>query len=207
MSKIISKGFRFLGGLYYFVFAQILFLNKYDRKYTQSITWYGYGKRGYRKIMSPGWKWAVDSYRGNRRLGVNQAARWPVSPRCTVIIPENVIFDPDDQNIFQSFGIYYQAFGKIIIGKGTTIGPNVGLITSNHLLGNIDTHDKPKDVTIGKHCWIGMNSMILPGVRLGNHVVVGAGSVVTKSFEEDYLLIAGNPARVIKRIQNDEKEG
>jgi acetyltransferase-like isoleucine patch superfamily enzyme len=201
MKDLIQKGFRFTVGLYYFVYAQILFSVRYDRQYTRSL-WYGFGEHGYRRIMRPGWKWAVNSYKGNKKLGVNQEVKWPVSPRCTVIIPENITFDPDDQNIFQSYGIYYQAFGRITIGKGTTIGPNVGLITANHLVSNVGRHDKAKEIRIGEGCWIGMNSVILPGVCLGNHVVVGAGSIVTKSFDEDNLVVAGNPARIIRRLEN-----
>ena len=49
-----------------------------------------------------------------------------------------------------------------------------------------------------------MNSMILPGVTLGSHTVVGAGSVVTKSFPEGYCVIAGNPAKKIKAIKKTE---
>ena len=45
---------------------------------------------------------------------------------------------------------------------------------------------EPKDVVLGKYCWIGMNSVILPGVVLGDHTVVGAGSVVTKSLSKGY---------------------
>lgn len=50
---------------------------------------------------------------------------------------------------------------------------------------------------IGKHCVIGGRAIILPGVSLGDHVFVGAGSVVTKSFPS-HCLIAGNPARMIR---------
>ena len=50
-----------------------------------------------------------------------------------------------------------------------------------------------------------MNSVILPGVTLGNHTIVGAGSVVTKSFDEGYCIIAGNPARIVKRFNKNEK--
>lgn len=54
-------------------------------------------------------------------------------------------------------------------------------------------------IKIGNNCFIGTNAIILPDVTLGNNVVVGAGSVVTKSFPND-VIIAGNPAKVIKRL-------
>ena len=57
----------------------------------------------------------------------------------------------------------------------------------------------PKKVSIGNNVWIGGGVTILPGVSLGNNVVVGAGSVVTKSFP-DNVIIAGNPATIIKKL-------
>jgi acetyltransferase-like isoleucine patch superfamily enzyme len=57
---------------------------------------------------------------------------------------------------------------------------------------------KTAPVTIGDAVWIGANAVILPGVSLGTHVVVGAGSVVTKDVA-DFCVVAGNPARVIRR--------
>ena len=98
-------------------------------------------------------------------------------------------------------GSYYQSFGKITIGKGTYIAQNVGIITANHDLHNLDLQAEAKDVIIGERCWIGMNSIILPGTTLGPHTVVGAGSVVTKSFEEGNCIIAGNPAKIIRNLQ------
>ena len=78
---------------------------------------------------------------------------------------------------------YIQGGGKIVIGDYTQIGPNLGIISSNH-----DPYDNsmsvPGEVLIGDYCWIGMGSVVLPGITLGDHTVVGAGSLVTKSFPE-----------------------
>ena len=57
----------------------------------------------------------------------------------------------------------------------------------------------PSKVEIGNNVWIGGGVTILPGVSIGNNTVVGAGSVVTKSFP-DNVVIAGNPAKIIKKL-------
>ncbi|WP_259756635.1 acyltransferase [Pseudomonas sp. GCEP-101] len=104
-------------------------------------------------------------------------------------------------NNFQSPGTYFQNFkGHIHIGKGSYIAPNVGIITSNHDLMDLDKHSISEDVVIGRKCWIGMNSVILPGVELGDATIVAAGSVVTKSFKEGNIVIGGCPAKEIKKL-------
>jgi len=114
----------------------------------------------------------------------------------------NIDFNIDDLNNFQSPGCYFQNFSaKIILGKGTYIAPNVGLITANHDLNDLDKHVIGKTIELGQNCWIGMNSVIMPGVILGDSTVVGAGSVVTKSFREGNIVIAGCPAKVIKELK------
>lgn len=150
-----------------------------------------------------GWNWVIRTAKERRNSGVNLNVPWPVSSRSQVVGARNIIFDPDDLNNFQHFGCYFQGKGKIVIGKGTYIAPNVGIITANHDLTDLDKNAPPKDVVIGEKSWIGMNSMILPGVCLGPHTVVGAGSVVTKSFVEGYCVLAGNPAREIKKIEEE----
>lgn len=62
----------------------------------------------------------------------------------------------------------------------------------------------PKEVRIDDYCWIGMNVVIMPGVHLGPRTVVGAGSVVTKSFPDGYCVIGGNPARLIKELDKEK---
>lgn len=148
-----------------------------------------------------GWNWVIQDAKNCLRGGVNTNCLWPVSSDIRVVGASNISFNPDDLNIFQHFGCYFQGKGKITIGKGTWIAPNVGIITANHSLADLDNHDKADAVTIGEKCWIGMNSMILPGVVLGKGTVVGAGSVVTKSFPDGNCVIAGNPAKIIKTIE------
>ena len=70
----------------------------------------------------------------------------------------------------------------------------------NHNTNNYAKYIKDSPIIIGDNCWIGASSIILPGIKLGNHVVIGAGSVVTKSFLDDNILVAGNPAKKIKDL-------
>ncbi|WP_333558948.1 DapH/DapD/GlmU-related protein [Enterococcus lactis] len=58
---------------------------------------------------------------------------------------------------------------------------------------------------MGEQCWIGMNSVLLPGIILGPKTIVGAGSIVTKSFKEGNCVIAGNPAKVIRKLSSHEE--
>lgn len=147
-----------------------------------------------------GWNWVIQDAKNCHWGGVNLNCPWPVSSEIRIVRPSNISFDPDDLNIFQHFGCYFQGKGKLTIGKGTWIAPNVGIITANHSFDDLDSCDAAENVSIGEKCWIGMNSMILPGVVLGDRTIVGAGSVVTKSFPEGNCVIAGNPAKVIKVI-------
>ena len=93
--------------------------------------------------------------------------------------------------------------GGIDIGNDVFIGPKVNLITINH---DLDPANRSatcrRRIVIEDKVWIGINSTILPGVRIGYGAVVGAGSVVTKDVEP-MTVVAGNPARVIRKIEID----
>jgi acetyltransferase-like isoleucine patch superfamily enzyme len=191
----ILTGFRLLT---VYIHAQCIIKKHYDKKYIESSSFFCGGKYG--AFTASGWRWLINDYKACRKIRVNRDVPWPVSPQIRIVYPENIVFHPDDLNNFQGFGNYFQAIGKITIGHGTYIAPNVGIITSNHTVDNLDEHDEPKPVTLGERCWIGMNSMILPGVTLGEHTVVGAGSVVTKSFPNGNCVIAGNPAKIIRLL-------
>jgi hypothetical protein len=158
----------------------------YDRKYLTG--------RWFDGPDLTGWRWAWRGLRSMNRVP------WPTSPLMTT--DANIDFHPDDLNNFQSPGCYFQTGfgGKITIGRGACIGPNVSIITSNHDMHDLNRHAAAEDVLIGERCWIGANSVILPGVKFGPGTIVGAGSVVPKSFPEGNQVIAGNPARVIREL-------
>lgn len=185
---------RGIKGIFYYLLGHVFAFILYDKKYIDG-KWFEGKLNG---LCATGWKWVVQDGVSRFFGGNNKDAHFPVNQRCIVICPNNIEFDANDLNNFHSFGIYYQAIGKIKIGKGTYIGPNVGLITANHDIKNLDNHSEAKPIVIGAKCWIGMNSVVLPGVKLGDGTIVGAGAVVTKSFPEGHCIIAGNPARIIR---------
>ena len=172
----------------------------YDKKYLT-------GKNFNRDSLSGGWKWILKYWFPQKILGYARNVPFPIPRGVTIGNPKMLVFDPDDMRNFHSLGTYFQGIeAKIIIGKGSKIAPNCGFITANHNKDNLEIHEEGKDIIIGEKCWIGMNSVILPVVALGNNTIVGAGSIVTKSFEEGDIVIAGNPAKIIKNLgdKNDE---
>ena len=168
----------------------------YDHKYLKGK----YFGREYAK----GWTWVMRNWFIQKVIGVNRHVPFPVDFRMKVGNWRNIEFDQDNINIFQKVGNYYQGTdAKIIVGKNTWIANGVAIITANHDLEDLDTHSEAKDVVIGEECWIGSNAVILPGVTLGKHTVVGAGAVVTKSFPDGWCVIGGVPAKKIKDIEHD----
>lgn len=94
------------------------------------------------------------------------------------------------------------------IGDYCMIGPNTLIATVNHPLtpkGRRQRLARGIPVTIGNDVWIGGNCTILPGVTIGNNVIIAAGSVVTKDVP-DNTLVGGNPAKKIRDLENDLEE-
>lgn len=148
-----------------------------------------------------GYLWALRAIWQRNILRLAKPLPFPANYAVSVANPANLIFHPDDLNNLQSFGIYLQNFkGTITIGRGCYIAPNVGIITANHDPLALDSHLPGKNVVLGERCWVGMNSVVLPGVVLGPDTIVGAGSVVTKSFPQGNCVIAGNPATLIRDL-------
>lgn len=90
------------------------------------------------------------------------------------------------------------------MGSNILLGPNVQIYTATHPLKAKERAswlEAAKPITIGNDVWIGGSAIINPGVTIGNGVVIGSGAVVTKDVP-DNVFVAGNPARVIKEIDN-----
>ena len=102
-----------------------------------------------------------------------------------------------------NFGCYVNGYGGLVVGEGTIIGPYTMIHTANHRTDDAarpipeQGWEESPPVQIGPQCWVGMGVCILPGVRVGEGCVIGAGSVVTADVEA-YAVAVGNPARVVK---------
>ncbi len=112
------------------------------------------------------------------------------------------------KNVYMNFGVTILDCAKVKIGDNCMLAPNVQIYTAAHPL-DVETRNKGLEyalpVTIGKNCWIGGSVVILPGVIIGDNCVIGAGSVVTKDIPANSVAV-GNPARVIKEIDNGQNE-
>lgn len=146
---------------------------------------------------------SLENWFDQKILGINGDAYWPVSKNSIVTGAKNIYAGIETSPGLMP-GCYIQAYsGKIYIGDYTQIAANVGVISANHMLTDSRKHI-PSTIVIGKYCWLGFASVILPNVKLGDYTIVGANSVVTKSFKEGYCVIAGNPAKIVKFL--DKKE-
>ncbi|OJW13238.1 MAG: maltose acetyltransferase [Mucilaginibacter sp. 44-25] len=95
---------------------------------------------------------------------------------------------------------------EVKIGNNVFFAPAVQVYTATHPLDALLRRSKEngKPITIGDDCWIGGGTVICPGVTIGNRCVIGAGSVVTRNIPDDSLAV-GNPARVIRKIENSRE--
>ena len=94
---------------------------------------------------------------------------------------------------------------EVYIGDNVMIGPNTTITTVGHPItpkGRRMHLAQASEIRIGNDVWLGANVTVLPGISIGNNVVVGAGAVVTKDIPDNSLAV-GVPARVIREIEND----
>ena len=110
------------------------------------------------------------------------------------------------RDVFVNAGCKFQDQGGIYLGDRVLVGQNVVLATLNHGMDparRADLHPAP--IRIGDDVWIGANATVLPGVTIGDGVIVAAGAVVTRDVPA-MTVVGGVPARVIKRIEAEGGE-
>lgn len=91
---------------------------------------------------------------------------------------------------------------NVIIGDNVIMGPDVKIYSRNHVFTSLDSpiQDQGKEyykTIIGNDVWIAANVVIIAGVKVGNHCIIAAGSVVTKDVQ-NYAIVGGVPAKIIK---------
>ena len=109
------------------------------------------------------------------------------------------------KNFFCNYTCTILDIAEVRIGDNCLFAPNVSLYTAGHpveLQGRLDNIGTGAPITIGNGVWIGGSAIIMGGVTIGDNAVIGAGSVVTRDVEPN-TVVAGNPARFIRKIEND----
>jgi acetyltransferase-like isoleucine patch superfamily enzyme len=188
MANIIRRGFNFTGRK----------IRSLTTSFINSISYFRFIKetRNTQVPITFGMWWK------QKVLGKHEGVYWPVHHSSKINQYKQIVIGVETSPGYEP-GCYIQGIGKVFIGDYTQIAQNVGIISSNHDVYDNSIHHH-EEVRIGSYCWLGMNSVVLPGVTLGDFTIVGAGAVVTKSFPQGYCVVAGNPAKVIKELEKDK---
>lgn len=112
------------------------------------------------------------------------------------------------KNFFANYNCTILDVAKVVIGDNCQMAPNVAIYTAGHPVypdTRNTAYEYGVEVTIGDNVWIGGNTVICPGVHIGSNAVIGAGSVVTKDIP-DWVIAAGNPCRVIRKITEEDQK-
>lgn len=106
------------------------------------------------------------------------------------------------ENFYSNHNLIILDANKVKFGDNVFIGPNCGFYTAGHPI-NVEQRNKgleyAKPIDVGNNVWFGGNVVVLPGVKIGDNCVIGAGSIVTKDIPSNSIAV-GNPCKVIKSI-------
>lgn len=111
-------------------------------------------------------------------------------------------------HVYANFNLTAVDDTHIYVGDYTMIGPNVTLATAGHPI-NPELRQKAYQynapIHIGKNCWLGAGVLVMPGVTIGDNVVIGAGSVVTKDLPSNVIAV-GNPCKILREVGEHDRE-
>ena len=111
-------------------------------------------------------------------------------------------------HIYANFNLTLVDDTHIYVGDYTQFGPNVVLATAGHpilpeLRERAYQYNAP--IRIGRNCWLGATVSVVPGVTIGDNVVIGAGSVVTKDVPSNVIAV-GNPCKILREVDGRDRE-
>lgn len=112
------------------------------------------------------------------------------------------------KGVYANFNLTCVDDTHIYVGDYTMFGPNVTIATAGHpILPELrqQGYQYNMPVRIGRNCWLGAGVVVLPGITIGDNVVVGAGSIVTKDLPSNVVAV-GNPCRVLREIGEHDRE-
>lgn len=111
------------------------------------------------------------------------------------------------ENFYANHGLVILDAGKVVFGDNVFIGPNCGFHTSGHPI-DFERRNSGLEyaytITVGKNVWFGAGVQVMPGVSIGDNVVIGSGSIVVKDIPSDCVAV-GNPCKVIRNITENDK--
>ena len=112
------------------------------------------------------------------------------------------------KNVYANFNLTLVDDTHIYVGDYTMFGPNVTIATAGHpILPELRQkgYQYNAPVHIGKNCWIGAGVVIVPGVTIGDNLVLGAGSIFTNDLPDNFIAV-GNPCKVLREVNGHDKE-
>ena len=171
------------------------------------------------EIMAEQLQWLGQLYEFNMTRPTEQAKRQTMLKEMFAEIGEGCYIEPPfhtnmgghhihfGKNIYVNFNGTFVDDTHIYVGDCTMFGPNVTIATAGHpILPELREqgfqYNMP--VRIGRNCWLGAGVSVMPGVTIGDNVVVGAGSVVTKDLPSDVVAV-GNPCRVLREVNEHDR--
>ena len=171
------------------------------------------------EIMAEQLQWLDRLYEFNMTRPTEQAKRQTMLKEMFAEIGEGCYIEPPfhanmgghhvhfGKNIYVNFNGTFVDDTHIYVGDCTMFGPNVTIATAGHpILPELREqgfqYNMP--VRIGRNCWLGAGVIVMPGVTIGDNVVVGAGSVVTKDLSSNVVTV-GNPCRVLREVNEHDR--
>lgn len=111
------------------------------------------------------------------------------------------------ENFYSNHGLVILDAGKVTFGNNVFIGPGCGFYTSGHPI-DFERRNQGLEyaypISVGNNVWFGAGVQVMPGVLIGDNVVIGAGSIVVKDIPSN-CVAAGNPCRVLRKITDADK--